>query len=456
MNTQNNNLIPNALTLNNLPYNLSDGLALRRATLADAEALANFNAGIHRDRGAEEPNERVGAWTRDLASGNHPTFRPEDFTLVEDTRTGQVVSSLNLISQTWTYEGIPFKVGRPELVGTHPDYRNRGLVRAQFEVIHQLSAERGEMVQAITGIPYYYRLFGYEMAVTLGGGRVGYKPHVPKLKEDESEPYHVRPATEADLPFMADLYNNAAQRQSLHCGRDEARWRYELNGRHESSINGRLLRVIESADGEPVGFLTHPNWQWGTEIWLSCYELKPGASWLAVTPSVIRYLWAAAEEYAARDGKECTGFGFGLGEKHPVYNAFADRLPTIHEPYTWYIRVPDLVGFLRHITPALERRLAASDALGYSGELKISFYRSGLRLVFEQGRLVEVADWCPTPSEWGIAAFPNLTFLQLVFCHRTVEELRHLFRDCWTDNSEVRAVLNALFPRRPADIWPLD
>ena len=39
----------------------------------------------------------------------------------------------------------PRVVGRPEAVGTRPEYRRRGLVRAQFEVIHAWSAERGEL-----------------------------------------------------------------------------------------------------------------------------------------------------------------------------------------------------------------------------------------------------------------------------------------------------------------------
>ena len=86
---------------------------------------------------------------------------------------------MNLISQTWTYDGIPFGVGRPELVGTQPEYRKRGLVRAQFEVIHAFSAERGEMVQAITGIPFYYRQFGYEMAMGLGGAARATRPTWP-------------------------------------------------------------------------------------------------------------------------------------------------------------------------------------------------------------------------------------------------------------------------------------
>jgi len=438
------------------PRDLGDGLILRRATPADVDALADFNAQIHRDRGMEEPNPRVRAWVQDLMSGAHPTFRPEDFTLVEDTRTGAVVSSLNLISQTWAYEGIPFKVGRPELVGTHPDYRRRGLVRAQFEAIHRLSAERGEVVQAITGIPNYYRQFGYEMTMTLGGGRIGHKSHVPELKEDESEPYRVRPATEDDLGFIAELYESIADRQPVHCPRDEARWCYELNGRSASSDSRRLLRVIESDTGDSVGFLTHSDWLWDKQMWLSMVELKPGTSWLAVTPSVIRYLWTTGEAYAARDEKECQAFGFGLGEEHPVYTAFASRLPEVRAPYAWYIRVADVVDFLRHVAPVLERRLAASDVEGYSGEIKVSFYRSGLLLKLEQGRLTEIADWSPEPSDWGNVAFPGLTFLHLLFGYRNCDELWHIFRDCWTDNSEVRSVMDRLFPKRPSCVWPID
>ena len=43
-----------------------------------------------------------------------------------------------VISQTWSYRGIPFDVGRPELVATDPAYRRRGLVRRQFQVIDEL------------------------------------------------------------------------------------------------------------------------------------------------------------------------------------------------------------------------------------------------------------------------------------------------------------------------------
>jgi GNAT superfamily N-acetyltransferase len=331
---------------------LGAGLILRRSSPEDADTLADFNARIHSDDGPEKPDERLAAWTRDLLTRPHPTFNPDDFTVVEETATGRIVSSLNLIPQTWTYEGIPFGVGRPELVGTLPEFRKRGLVREQFDEIHRWCDERGLVVQAITGIPYFYRKFGYEMALDLSGGRFGYEAHVPKLKNGETEPYRLHPATLTDIPLMAEVYEQTQKRYLIVCHRTPEIWRYEIDGRSEKHINRIEGRIIEDSDGEPVGFLAHPHFLVMDGAFAYAYELKPGVSWLAVTPSVVRYLWETGQAYAKRDDKPSSLFGFLLGAQHPAYEALGTKLPSHDRPYAWYIRVPDLPGFIRHIAPA--------------------------------------------------------------------------------------------------------
>ncbi len=370
-----------------LPRSLGNGLILRRSTPADADALADVNKMIHRDPGVVEPDEGVAAWTRDLLRGDHPTFATDDFTIVEEQATGKIVSSLNLISQTWSYGGIPFKVGRPELVGTDPAYRKRGLIRTQFDVIHAWSAERGELVQAITGIPYYYRQFGYEMTLALGGGRAAAAALIPRLKEGEVEPYRLRPATEADLPFVMAVDAAAARRSLVACVRDETLWRYELFGKSALNVNGLEWRVIETAAGEPVGIMGLSPKLWGTTLGISELELKSGVSWLAVAPSILRSGRAIGEAKAADEAKTLGKVYFHLGAGHPFYMVTRDRLPEESPSYAWYLRVPDLPAFVRRIAPVLEERLAGSVAVGHTGELKLSFYREGLRLVFEDGRI---------------------------------------------------------------------
>jgi hypothetical protein len=39
--------------------------------------------------------------------------------------------------------------------------------------------------------------------------------------------------------------------------------------------------------------------------------------------------------------------------------------------------------------------------------------------------------------------------------YRSLQEIKSAFVDCWTDNDEVQALLEALFPRQPSDVTPL-
>jgi len=432
---------------------LENGLIMRRSSPEDADALSEFNGTIHGENEAD--TKRIAAWTRDLLTHPHPTFNADDFLIVEKSSTGRIVSSLNLIPQTWSYEGIEFGVGRPELVGTLPEYRGKGLVSAQFDEIHKWCIERDMPVQVITGIPYFYRKFGYEMALDLAGRRFGYEPQVPKLKDDEKEKYLVRPAVKADIPFMASVYNHAIQRHMMSCVKNLKILEHELNGHGLDAINRFETYMIEGEAGQPVGYLQHSGFLGLTGLTAIWYELKPGVSWLDVTPSVVRYLWKKGQEIAKRDGKECTTFGFMCGAEHPVYQALGRNLPTVRDPYAYYVRVPDLVGFLNRIKPVLEKRLENSIASGHSREIKISFYRDGLRLVMENGELSTIENWMPSPEEEGDIAFPDRTFLQMLFGYRSFEELHASFADCWCNIEEVRVLMNILFPKKHSDVFPV-
>ena len=439
----------------NLIRDLGGGLILRRSSPADANALSDFCARVHSDRGYDNPDPYIAAWTRDLLTRPHPTFNPDDFTVVEEASTGRIVSTMNWLSQIWSYEGINFGVGRPELVGTLPEFRNRGLIRLQFDEWHKWSLERGEVMQAITGIPFYYRQFGYEMAIDLDGRRLGHEAHVPALKGGDAEPYLIRAATADDVPFIMETAEELRKRYLIVCERTLELYRYDVS---RQDIDGAyiLVRIIEDQHGEAVGVIRHLTFVSNDMLTANYYELKVGASWLDVTPSVIRYLWRTGQEFAKRENKPFTSFCFALGEQHPVYEAMKDRLPEVRGSYAWYVRVPDLPGFLNHIKPVLERRLAESSARGASREIKISFYRNGLRLVIDRGRIVTIEAWKPGlfPDD-GDIAFPNLTFLQMVIGYRTYDEIHFAFADCWCGAEEVRMLINALFPKKTSTIYPV-
>ena len=431
---------------------LGDGLVLRRARPSDAEELAAFNARIHAEPDAAGPDEVFAGWTRDLLF-RHPGVGPESFTVVEDTRTGAIVSSLNLISQTWTYGGVPFGLGRIEAVGTDEAYRRRGLVRTQFEVVHEWSRERGELAQGITGIPWYYRQFGYEYALALEGGKRAPRHLLPDPAAGADGPYRVRPAAEADAPFVAEVDAHGRARYLVSAVRDATMWRYEIAGRGERQWE---VAVVESAAGEPVGFVAHSWRLQGVRLTVRACELAPGVSWLAVKHSLLRYLRATGEAYEQQHGTErFEQIRFLLEHDHPLYEAMPNAVVESQRPDDWYIRVPDVPAFLRRVTSVLEQRLAGSVASGYTGEVRLNFYREGVLLSLKDGRLERADPWARPDRHDASASFPELTFLQLLFGHRSFTELEAFFPDCYARDEEGRVLVNALFPKRPSLVWGL-
>lgn len=439
-------------TLPTLPQNLDGDLCLRWATPQDAEALAAFNVRIHSDDPAE-PETWLGAWTRELLSGRHPTTRAGDFTVVEQQASGKIVSSLVLIPQTWDYAGVPLGVGRVELVGTDEDFRRRGLVRLQMETIHALSAARGHYMQAITGIPWYYRQFGYEMALDLGGGRDFFWTRGGNDKSVDPEPYQVRPATKADIPLLQELYAAHTASSLLSLARTDEMWRWGLEEADRESDAAQDAHIILTADGRAVAYVEYR--QWGATYSVRELGVLPGHSWREVALFVTRELGRRAAAPVEDNKKKVTAIRFVLDANHPVYTALGDQLEKPRRPYAWYVRVPDLPRIMRRLAPVLEARLAASPLAGHSGELRLNFYRDTLRLVFADGRLSEAGRFVPKGVEDGDALFPDLTFLQLLFGHRGLEQLDAAFPDCFANNAGARVLLETVFPRHASYVNPL-
>ena len=92
---------------------------------------------------------------------------------------------------------------------------------------------------------------------------------------------------------------------------------------------------------------------------------------------------------------------------------------------------------------------------GFTGDLQISFYRDGVGLRFAAGRLAEVDRWQPSTEAPGDAAFPGLTFLQVLLGSRSLAELEDAFLDCLVASDRARALVWTLFPKERSAPWPV-
>ncbi|MEJ2748220.1 MAG: hypothetical protein P8183_09980 [Anaerolineae bacterium] len=174
----------------------------------------------------------------------------------------------------------------------------------------------------------------------------------------------------------------------------------------------------------------------------------PGHSWRAVALFIARALKIKADELNKKRAKPIDNVSFNLGYDHPVYEALGKQLERQIPAYAWYIRVADWPGFLWHIASVLEKRLADSVMAGHSGTVRLNFYHSQLTLIFVEGKLQEMGTYEPHNTYDADALFPDLTFLQLVFGYRSLDELDHARADCGAENVETAVLLNILFPKQ--------
>jgi hypothetical protein len=210
--------------------------------------------------------------------------------VVTDT-DGRIISSLNLISQTWAYDGIPFAVGRPELVATLPEYRRRGLVRQQMALIHQKSAARGELVQAITGIPWYYRQFGYEMGLDLGGGRQLFWARPGNDEKVETGALSLAPGNGRRHSRCCKNSTLAHLGRSLITRLRSSRVVALRDVRLASRNRIWTLKPQDDPDRRTTTVVGYVNYEpFGTAIAIAEFGVRPGHSWRSVGRFLVRYL----------------------------------------------------------------------------------------------------------------------------------------------------------------------
>jgi hypothetical protein len=428
---------------------LADGLILRTLSegyASDREQLPQFYADVNGEGDSEEIKTGLLFWTKDLIEG-HPTTTLDDiFVVVDPAHNDRIASATLLIPQIWRYEEIPISVGRPELVGTLPEYRGRGLVRALFEAVHERSAGLGHQVQAITGIPYFYRQFGYTMAVDLGLYAT-FPLHVPAEPAVDYKPaFTLRPATVDDIPSLSAWYDSMARERLLTEYRSEEEWRYEIMGRNAASTENMAYQIIVNAAGEGVGYLSFFAHR-GQAYMLNCaaYVVGDQTSYLETFDDVIQ----GVKQWALAQYGECPALlGFGVGVHESVGHLVGRTMGGLsrRRSYRWFLRIPDLVPFLRHIQPVLERRLEGSGAHRYTGELKIGFYNlTGISLKFERGHICEIA--AIQGKDGYDASFPWNLFWNVLFGDHTVDDIGATLPEVYTSGKGA-VLLDALFPKK--------
>jgi predicted N-acetyltransferase YhbS len=332
----------------------------------------------------------------------------------------RVVSTVTLLDETLYLGAVPVPVGQVELVATDTAYEGRGLVRALLGWAHERSAARGHLAQLVVGIPYFYRLFGYQYAIAVPRARaVRGMPPLPSG-------HVVRQARPADIPAMARLQDAAQRGRDVRMPHSAATWRWLI------ARPGTIQLVVEHT-GEVVatGRVTPP--EEGDPV-LGEIAAASGPAAVALLAS------AGAAEVHERPG---------------VIDALDPYLePPPARADSYYVRVPDAVALLRHLRPVLGARFAASAEADATGEAVVSFFREHVRIVFHDGAVdVVPGGRMQAPGVHGGAGVAPDQVAPLLFGPLGIAGLADRHPDVYPGRHE--RLMCALFPPLTSDLLAL-
>ncbi|MHA2142220.1 MAG: GNAT family N-acetyltransferase [Candidatus Thorarchaeota archaeon] len=420
---------------------LPDGLEFGIVETDDElEELIKFNSSIHEPQDGEELRRII-----DLLPG----FSREMNFYIRDSDKGVFVSSLNAIPSVWSYAGIALRNLELGFVGTLPEYRKRGLVRALYYEFFEKELNRGKYdISTIQGIPYYYRQFGYDFLIPAWRSvflRTNQIPEIPPKEKPAWMRLTIRPATKSNLDSIILLYEEMTSLTLVSTVRDKELWQIQEQQRRE--FEKEFTTYIVKRGKEVEGYFRLIARESATD---------PGNGFLDVIESSIR----------TYDGVRRTMQHLKELCKEKNLNRIAlsgsiiSNLSQVgldlggHMSRGWkhQLRIPDMIRFLKRIRPVLHKRIRKTMFDGLTQEVTINTYRNCYVLDFQGGKIRQIKDLGihEEGKNLSFRAPPN-DFVRLVLGQYSIDELSKQNID-FLVTGQVKSLISTLFPKQESFI----
>jgi hypothetical protein len=270
----------------------------------------------------------------------------------------------------------------------------------------------------------------------------------------------LRTASASDIAVLQALHNHSIGGLQLYLDRDEAYWRYLLDGaRFDIRLiedvktgevpgyvmlkrEGGFLCIMESGirgDAEAgIRGLMEKGIRSDTESGIRS-DMETGTRVRDVSTALLRCLAGEAGEgiriYAhAHDGLLQAAASLG-------------GMPNAGDH--WLLKVEDPVILLTKLVPVFEKRISESPMSGLSAEVIINQFRQAFSMRIAGGKITDIRSIgfvdSSMGSDGGDLCIPADAFLRLLFGYRTLEQLW----DAWPDTvvkDGSRDLLRILFP----------
>ena len=371
----------------------------------------------------------------------HPRMAKEDQFMIIDKTLNKTCSCLLLLPDVWSLEGVQIPISHMEFVSTHPEYQGKGFIHQLNTRFNERSDELGSIIQVVSGLPYFYRLLGYEYAAEAYGGFTIIRELIPNLADGQEEPVRIRPVSHNEFGEYVEYRGKV--------------------------FDGVLSRMLHLEDYDYLCFSEEPVAESIVFYLVEKNDNIVGMFWLRESNGCLEMDDLYLEEASHLNTVLRFAKGFINNLKpiplviRPAVQEVVDFLlehvggSKFQRKQAWYVRIPDFSRFMLHILPLLTVRLSHSMYNQYSGHLRISTYQEAFQLNIEHGHITSFDSIDISVSrEWRCDLYITPEAApQLVLGYMTVDELEKYDNHIRVRSSR-RKLIRILFPKvRARGLW---
>jgi hypothetical protein len=414
------------------PRELEDGLIMRNGTEEDIPALLEHFRVVHGKFVVDELKALL---------EHRDGFFWEDSFIIENPDSGEIVSCVLLKQNAWSIDGIKLPSAEMEAVGTIEAYRKRGFMHLLNEEFEKRSTELDPAIQAIVGIPYFYRIFGYEYAADLGGGYPVDQALVPRVPDDEEEPVSIEEVDAKTFKeFLSYREKKLPQGTWLRFIRpkDVGYLKFDTTDVQQEAFFFYLVKE----KGKTVGVFYLERWE--SRVYLDELYLDNHKH----VDAVLRFTLAKAQEWKNIPVRISPPNQARIKEFVRARTLVKDV-----DKYAWYVKIPSILRFIETIGPLLTERLKGSEFHDFTGDLTFTTYRKGYALSFEKGKFKGIVEKIEKKLDDYHLRIPKGALTKLFMGYETFDELVSHEPDIQS-SATMRPLLRVLFPKLRASVNP--
>ncbi|MGY5860332.1 MAG: GNAT family N-acetyltransferase [Candidatus Thorarchaeota archaeon] len=407
----------------------------------EVEELIKFHSIVH-------PQDDIAVLPRQIV--NLPGFGREMNYFIRDLDKGIIVSTLSAIPSTWNYEDIPLRNLELGWVGTLKEYRRKGLHKLLYTHFDNLLLSGNYDISTITGIPYFYRQFGYDFVIPLDH-TVWIRTNQIQTFDEKNPPEYmklnIRPAEKKDIPVMMELLEELNQKLLIYASRSPELWEIQESIKKQWENDFQSYVVL---DGSKIIGYFRPVKQIKKDS-------SPNKSTMNVIESsiltfngvrrVLQFLYAEA----MKDDIPL------IGSQGPSFNTLSRFMKNLgglgKDWWKYQVRIPNMTSFLQKISPVLERRLIGTMFEGLTYDVIMNTFQNCYKLKFVSGKITDVSNLGPQQVDENqpFRAPPN-DFARLILGAYSIQEIEQNNID-FIVRGDVRLIAETLFPKKESSVY---